>query len=516
MENKRILISGAGIAGPALAYWLRQYGFSPTLIERAPILRKGGYKIDIRGVALEVVKRMGIHSDIFAARTDIRGASFVDSAGRQIVEMSGNDFGLRSNEDLEIVRGDLCQILMSQIEDVECLFGDSITDISQDAQGVRVKFEKNTPRTFDIVVGADGLHSTVRKLVFGTESHLIYELGLYLAIFTIPNYLGLDRWEIEYIESNKWVNLYHSRGNTDAKAAFAFSSPPLDFDPYDTAQQQQLLSRIYAGIGWEVPRLLEAMKEAPDFYFDSISQVCMDRWSDNRIVLLGDASYCPSPASGQGTSLALVGAYILAGELAAASGDYTVAFAQYEKHLRPYVEQNQKLAAFTKNMLQNKFLIWLNQRLMQILPGKWRNFIAKQSIKRVRRAANAITLKDYLYAFKNKVELADYVMIVVTVPETHAGIVREAMSRAGAGKIGDYSQCSYSVKGIGRFVPNEGSHPHLGQENVLEEVVEERIETICSCALLDHVLEEVKKVHPYEETVITIQPIHKIGCKRSI
>ncbi len=399
MKNKNILISGAGIAGLTLAYWLQRYGFSPTLIERAPALRTNGYKVDIRGTALDVIKSMGLHSQISDAKTDMRGATVVDHSGHQIAEMSGDAFGLRVSEDLEIMRGDLCQILIENLNDVECIFDDSIKAISQNLHGVNVEFERNQPRHFDLVIGADGLHSIVRHLVFGEESRFAKDLGLYIAIFTVPNYLKLDRWELGYSDSRKLVNLYSSRGDIHAKAAFLFASEPLSFNSRNIAQQQQLLANTYAEVGWEVPRLLGAMIAAPDFYFDSITQICMDAWSKERVVLAGDAGYCASPVSGQGTSLALVGAYVLAGELAAASGDYKIAFVQYEKQLRKYVKENQKLGQlFAKNMTgekKNKIVVWLHDQFMKIIPGQWINFLTQRSVNRVNKVANSINLKNY-------------------------------------------------------------------------------------------------------------------------
>lgn len=171
MKNKKVLISGAGISGLTLAYWLKQYGYEPTLVERHPVLRAGGYKIDIRGVALEVIQRTGIYPDVLAGRTEIQGATIIDSAGKPATQLSADLCGGRVEGDIEIMRGDLCQILLRQIGVIECLFGDAITKIAQDEGGVYVEFEKNEPRTFDLVIGADGLHSVVRKLAFGEESH---------------------------------------------------------------------------------------------------------------------------------------------------------------------------------------------------------------------------------------------------------------------------------------------------------------------------------------------------------
>jgi 2-polyprenyl-6-methoxyphenol hydroxylase-like FAD-dependent oxidoreductase len=200
-DGVRVLISGAGIAGLTVAYWLRRYGFIATIVERAPSLLTGGYKIDVRGTALKVLRRMGIHDAVVAASTDMQGALLVDKDGKVINEMSGDAFGHRVGDDLEIVRGTLCQILMDHISDAEFIFDDSIQVISQSSDGVRVEFTKNSPREFDLVIGADGLHSNVRRIVFGDESRFVRDLGLYLCVYTVPNYLKLDRTEIQWLRS---------------------------------------------------------------------------------------------------------------------------------------------------------------------------------------------------------------------------------------------------------------------------------------------------------------------------
>ncbi|WP_066369675.1 FAD-dependent monooxygenase [Herbidospora mongoliensis] len=394
-----ILISGGSVAGPALAFWLRAYGFNPTVVERAPALRTGGYKIDIRGAALEVVDRMGLRDEVARNGTDMRIARFVDATGRQLASMSAQLFGGREGDDVEIMRGDLARILYDATEnDVEYLFDDSITALEETADGVRVTFENGPPRTFDLVVGADGLHSNVRALAFGEESAYIHDLGHYISIFTVPNHLDLDRTEMMHPAPGRSAGMYSTGRSGDAKAMFLFASAPLSYDRRDIAEQRKLLAEIFAGQGWEVPRLLDAMADAPDFYLDSISQVRMDAWSSGRVVLVGDAAYGPSPASGQGTSLALVGAYVLAGSLAAAAGDHRAGFAAYENDMRHFVEENQKLAAnnlkgmVLKSAAQIRFQMFL-LRLMPHLPGK--DSMIKRVTEPIRKAATAITLKNY-------------------------------------------------------------------------------------------------------------------------
>jgi 2-polyprenyl-6-methoxyphenol hydroxylase-like FAD-dependent oxidoreductase len=369
-----VLISGAGVAGLTVAYWLRRYGFTPTVVERAPSLVTGGYKIDVRGTALQVLKRMQVHDAVVAASTDMQGAALVDSDGKVLNKMRGDEFGHRAGEDLEIVRGTLCQILRDKISDAEFIFGDSIRAISQSSNGVDVEFAKNGSRQFDLLIGADGLHSNVRGLVFGDESKFIRELGLYLCVYTVPNYLNLDRMEMQYTELGRVAAIWSSRGDANAKACFGFSAPSIRIDLRSRAQHQQIMTDVYKGLGWEIPKLLGLMSDAPDYYFDVAAQIAMDRWSQGRVVLAGDAGYCASPMSGQGTSLALIGAYVLAGELAAASGAYRGAFQEYEKVMRPYVRLNQELGMRSANLMRSKEKatpgMWLMNQLMRIAPGR--------------------------------------------------------------------------------------------------------------------------------------------------
>ncbi|MFE3521190.1 FAD-dependent monooxygenase [Streptomyces sp. NPDC059161] len=347
MRNTNVLISGASVAGLTLAHWLQRAGFRPTVVERAPGLRRGGQAIDIRGTALQVVERMGLLDKIQAATTNMRGMSFVDGRGEELSRSTEATLtgGLIDNDDVEIMRDDLTTMLFDASRyGTEYLFGDVITSLTQDDDAVEVRFRHERPRSFDLVIGADGLHSGVRRLAFGPESEFLHFLGSYLAIFSLENYLGLDHWQMYHQAGDAVVGVYSARQNTEARAMLLFRSPELDFDHRDLDQQKNLLAERFADVGWETPQLLASMRKAPDFYFDSMSQVRLDRWSNGRIGLVGDAGYCPSPRSGQGTSLALVGADVLVGELASSRGDHRAAFARYQQVMRAYVDENQRLA----------------------------------------------------------------------------------------------------------------------------------------------------------------------------
>jgi 2-polyprenyl-6-methoxyphenol hydroxylase-like FAD-dependent oxidoreductase len=397
VKNRDILISGGGIAGPALAYWLRRYGFDPTVVEQAPGPRPGGQAVDLRGAAREVADRMGILDDVRRAHTGTRGLAYVDAANRRLAGLPADLLGDSGGAiaEVEVLRSDLAGILHAVTRDqVAYRFGDAVTELAQDAAGAKVRFRRGAPETFDLVVGADGAHSAVRGPAFGPEARYAHDLGAYVAIFTTASPLDLDGWELMHSAPGRTAGLYPVRQTGQAKAAFYFVAPPLDVHRRDVDQQKRFVADAFAGLGWEVPRLLAAMGEAPDFYFDRISQVQMDRWSAGRVVLVGDAAYGPSPLSGMGTSLALVGAYVLAGELAAADGDHHTAFARYEAAMRDFVRKGQRLAKGNAPGLipRSRSQIWLRNRLIRALPYMpWKGLVAGG----VQKAANAVTLRHY-------------------------------------------------------------------------------------------------------------------------
>ncbi len=343
MEQRTVLISGASIAGPALAFWLRRYGFRPVIVERADEFRRGGQNIDVRGAARTVARRMGIEDDIRAATTGEKGVRFVDARNKTKAELpAGTSDSGGLTAELEILRGDLAGILYDRTrDDGEYIFGDWITGLRDGDDRITVSFERSAERDFDFVVAADGIRSRTRSLIVGDEPE-IHELGLYMAYFTIPRGASDSAWARWYNAPGGRAILLRPDNVGTIRAVLSFLSPPRGYETSSVGEQKALLRRTFADVEWEAPRVLAALAESTDMYFESIGQVRTPRWSHGRSALVGDAGYCASPISGMSTSLALVGAYVLAGELAkhAHHGD---AFASYERIMRPYVDQAQKL-----------------------------------------------------------------------------------------------------------------------------------------------------------------------------
>ncbi|OBJ49373.1 FAD-binding protein [Mycobacterium sp. 1423905.2] len=342
-----VLVSGASVAGTALAYWLGRHGYSVTVVERHPGLRPGGQAIDVRGPALTVLDAMGLLAAARERKTGIRGASVVDRDGNELSRdtESTPTGGPIDNPDIELLRDDLVELLYGAAKDnTQYLFDDSIVSVANRGPAVDVTFQNAPPRSYDLVIGADGLHSNVRSLVFGPEERFVKRLGTYAAIFTVPNFLDLDHWQMWHYGDVSMAGVYSARNNTEARAMLGFMDSDLRIDYRDTEAQLAEVERRLADDGWVRPELLRYMRSAPDFYFDEMSQIVMDHWSIGRVALVGDAAYCCSPLSGQGTSVALLGAYILAGELKYAGDDHGLGYTNYFKRFHAYTERTQFLA----------------------------------------------------------------------------------------------------------------------------------------------------------------------------
>jgi 2-polyprenyl-6-methoxyphenol hydroxylase-like FAD-dependent oxidoreductase len=342
---KTVLISGAGIAGPALGCWLRRFGFAPTVVEIAPGPRPGGQTVDLRGVSRVVVERMGLMPAVAERQVHERGLAYVKADGRRAAEMPADLLdGAGPVAEIEILRGDLAEILMTAASEVEFRYGDSIAELVQDPAGVDVTFTSGTRQRFDLVIGADGVHSRVRRLAFGPETEYVHHLGGYTSYFTIEAPEDLEHWMKVYTApGGRWVALRPDRDPRYAKVLLSFRSPLLDYDRRDVVAQKRLVRERFEGLGWHTPQVLKGLEVADDFYLDSTSRVVVPQWSRDRIALVGDAGYCGSPMAGHGTALSLVGAYVLAGELAAADGDHARAFPAYQRRMQAYVEQRMEL-----------------------------------------------------------------------------------------------------------------------------------------------------------------------------
>lgn len=390
MKTKTVLISGASIAGPALAYWLNKYGYKVTIVERAPTIRPGGYAVDFRGTAVTVLKRMGILDEIRKFETRTGKIMQVDKNNKKVCSFPD---GFTSGE-LEIMRGDLANVLYEATRhDVEYIFNDTITSFTQNENNVSVVFSKSAMRKFDLVFGADGLHSKVRSIAFGEEEDFIRHLGVYIAIFTAPDFLNLGMNGIYYGTPGKRVGVFGAAKGKETVASFYFAADPFEYNYRDVEQQKQFIMQRFCGDEWAVPQLLKHMDTASDFYFDSISQIKMDCWSKGRIALLGDAAHCASPMSGMGTSMAIIGAYILAGELKTANEDHTTAFANYESQMRAFVSKCQDMAnGLDWFVPRTRMKFWLSNQFWKMLPySPWKNMMIEMPAK----IANSIKVKDY-------------------------------------------------------------------------------------------------------------------------
>ncbi|MEU4191276.1 FAD-dependent monooxygenase [Kribbella sp. NPDC026611] len=341
----KVLISGGGIAGPAVAFWLRRFGFEPTVVEIAPGPRPGGQTVDLRGVSPTVAERMGIMPEVAARQLPERGLEYVRADGSRAAAMSMEALGGAGPvAEIEILRGDLAAILAGVTEDVEYRYDDSIVELDQDASGVSVTFASGTTERFDLVIGADGVHSRVRRLAFGPEPEFVQHLGGYTSYFTVETPAPLNDWMKLYsAPRGLWVGLRPDHDPRYAKALLSFRSPVLSYDRRDVDAQKELVRQRFAGLGWHTAHILEGLREADDFYLDTISRVVVPQWSRGRVALVGDAGYCGSPMAGHGTALSLVGAYVLAGELAAAQGDHGRAFPAYQARMQAYVKQRMEL-----------------------------------------------------------------------------------------------------------------------------------------------------------------------------
>lgn len=396
----RVLISGASISGPVLAYWLNRYGFEVTVVERAPTLRKtGGHAVDLFRPAMEISEKMGVLPQIEALATGTSRLTIHPRGAKRPVAVDVSKLvAAASDRHVEIMRDDLSEAYYGAGRDhVEYLFGDSITAISSDGE---VTFQHGTRRSFDVVVGADGLHSNVRQLVFGTDVGRTQFLGGYLAVHSAPKDLARDGESTAYFGPGRMAMIYTAKPLDDARVVYLFrSKAELQYHYRDVLRQKELLRQRFTGMHPEVDLWLGELDCTPAFYFDSITQLQLDTWSRGRVTLVGDAGYCPGPAVGGSTSLSVFGAYVLAGEMAHAGDDYTRAFAEYERQLADPVRRSRAFARVTAKRLipDSTTGMWALTRaaqLMSALPTGATRVITRLNSKSV-RVFDSMQFKDY-------------------------------------------------------------------------------------------------------------------------
>lgn len=350
--QQRILITGASIAGNTLAFWLARAGFEVTVVERAPQFRDGGQNVDVRGAARTVLRRMGLEDAVIAQGTGEKGVRFVDEDGRAVAEFRVADLGSRGfTAEVEILRGTLARLIYDESRaHAHFRFGDAVAAIDDGAREATVTFASGAREGYDLVVIAEGVGSSTRELVFPAENQPRW-MDVSMGYFTIPKARDdgdMARW----FTADRGRSVLLRPDNTGTtRALLTVQGPSNGEEKLAPDAQKALLAARFADVGWETPRVLAGLAVTEDFYFDALRQVKMARWSKGRVVLTGDAAWCATPLSGIGTSLALIGAYVLAGELHA-QRDIATALTRYERTLRPFVDRGQRFPKFGARLVQ--------------------------------------------------------------------------------------------------------------------------------------------------------------------
>lgn len=376
----KVLISGAGIAGLTLGYWLNKFGYELLIVEKSPDLSREGYMIDFYGSGFDVAEKMGLLEQLRGRHYPISQLTYVNDQGhkRAVLNLDKLRAAL-DHRHFNFMRGDLAQVLCEAVrEDVPIRFGTTITQLQQRSDQVEAAFSDDSRESFDLVIGADGIHSNVREMVWGSERQFENYLGYYVSCAIIDNFLDREDVFVTHLEPERQAAVYAIRGGRLA-TFFIFQSPPLRLNGRST--QFDAVKAHFGEIDWVVPELLTKMKTAEQFYFDTISQIKMAQWYQGRVALVGDACQCLTLVAGQGASMAMAGAYILATALEEAGGDYQHAFRSYQARMKPEIDQRQVQAqkfasAFVPG---NRLAIWLTYIFLKLsfLPG-FRSLLLRQ------------------------------------------------------------------------------------------------------------------------------------------
>lgn len=393
------LISGAGIAGPTLAYWLNKAGYATTLVERASALRSGGYVIDFWGLGYDIAERMGLLPAINRAGYHVREMRIVGDDGGRVAGFGTRVFDeLTGGRYVTLARSDLSRLLYDKIRtSAEIIFDDEIAALEEHPECVRVQLQRGGERRFDLVVGADGLHSCVRRLAFGPQQAFEKHLGYGVAAFDARGYGRRD--EDVYLMYGQPGHMVGRFALRDDRTLFIFVfGDDHDRSSATPAEQKATLHDVYRNASWECPDILKELDRTHELYFDRVSQIKMESWSRGRIALIGDAAFCVSLVAGQGSALAMISAYVLAGELARADGRYREAFGAYEARLRDYIRIKQRGAErFAATFApRTRWGLWFRNQVIRAfaLPGAAKLVVGRDLADRLSLPAYRWDMRD--------------------------------------------------------------------------------------------------------------------------
>lgn len=372
----KIAVVGAGIAGTTAAFWLHRSGFEVTVFEAAPQLRDGGYIVDFWGLGYDVAEKMGLTAAVHEAGYDIEQLRLVGRGGRRVGGFCTDSLHRMMNGRFtSVARSDLARIIFGTIDGHVCAsFGARVVDIDQTDVDVTVHLHTGRSETFDLVIGADGVHSAVRRAAFGPDRQVETELGYYVAAFEVAGYRPRDeRTYVTYGRPGRMIGRFAMRGDRTLFLSVFAADRLSDPTPRTTSEIKRALRRVLGDAGWECPRILAAIERSGDIYFDRVSQIITDRWSTGRVALIGDAASAVSLLAGEGTGLAMAQAYVLAGELNRADGDYRHAFASQEHLLRELIEEKQISAQrFAAAFVPATTLgVWARNQATKLLAIPW-------------------------------------------------------------------------------------------------------------------------------------------------